>query len=104
MSEEEHHALKKVAVQKFKLDNPEATMEEIHLVELGVSKYKRILVEEKSKEVIPDTTAQIFWLKNRKPDEWRDRQQVEHSGDMNINNPIKELTTEELRDLINKLE
>lgn len=25
------------------------------------------------KEVVPDTTAQIFWLKNRKPDVWRDR-------------------------------
>lgn len=25
------------------------------------------------KEVVPDTTAQIFWLKNRKPNEWRDK-------------------------------
>lgn len=25
----------------------------------------------------PDTTAQIFWLKNRKPEEWRDKRQVE---------------------------
>ena len=25
------------------------------------------------KEVAPDTTAQIFWLKNRKPAEWRDK-------------------------------
>ena len=25
------------------------------------------------KEVIPDTTAQIFWLKNRKPIDWRDK-------------------------------
>ena len=25
------------------------------------------------KEVAPDTTAQIFWLKNRKPTEWRDK-------------------------------
>lgn len=25
------------------------------------------------KEVLPDTTAQIFWLKNRRPDLWRDR-------------------------------
>lgn len=25
------------------------------------------------KEVQPDTTAQIFWLKNRKPKEWRDK-------------------------------
>jgi hypothetical protein len=27
-----------------------------------------------------DTTAQIFWLKNRRPDQWRDKQNVEHSG------------------------
>lgn len=25
----------------------------------------------------PDTTAAIFWLKNRKPDQWRDKRQVE---------------------------
>ena len=25
------------------------------------------------KEVVPDTTAQIFWLKNRRPDKWRDK-------------------------------
>lgn len=29
------------------------------------------------KEVVPDTTAQIFWLKNRKPEEWRDKRSVE---------------------------
>lgn len=28
--------------------------------------------------VPPDTTAAIFWLKNRRPKEWRDR--VEHTG------------------------
>ena len=33
-----------------------------------------------TKEVIPDTTAQIFWLKNRKPDQWRDKQNLELSG------------------------
>lgn len=27
-----------------------------------------------------DTTAQIFWLKNRKPNEWRDKRDIEHSG------------------------
>jgi hypothetical protein len=32
------------------------------------------------KHYAPDTTAAIFWLKNRKPDDWRDRQQHEHSG------------------------
>lgn len=33
-----------------------------------------------TKEVSPDTTAQIFWLKNRRPDRWRDKQDIEHSG------------------------
>lgn len=38
------------------------------------------------KEVIPDTTAQIFWLKNRKPSEWRDKTEVDANikGDINI--------------------
>jgi hypothetical protein len=30
--------------------------------------------------VVPDTTACIFWLKNRRPDEWRDKQSNELSG------------------------
>lgn len=28
----------------------------------------------------PDSVACIFWLKNRRPKEWRDKQDVEHSG------------------------
>lgn len=28
----------------------------------------------------PDTTAAIFWLKNRKPKEWRDKTDHEHTG------------------------
>lgn len=28
----------------------------------------------------PDTTAAIFWLKNRQPEQWRDKQALEHSG------------------------
>ena len=30
------------------------------------------------KHIPPDTTACIFWLKNRQPDQWRER--VEHTG------------------------
>jgi hypothetical protein len=26
----------------------------------------------------------IFWLKNRKPAEWRDKQEVEHSGGVTV--------------------
>lgn len=32
------------------------------------------------KEVNPNTTAQIFFLKNRKPDEWRDKRENTHMG------------------------
>lgn len=40
-------------------------------------------IEKTVKKVIPDTTAQIFWLKNRKPHEWRDKKDIEHSGSIN---------------------
>lgn len=32
-----------------------------------------ILTKKVKKQVPPDTTAQIFWLKNRKPNNWKDR-------------------------------
>lgn len=34
------------------------------------------------KEVVPDTTAQIFWLKNRKPDKWRDKPAYEDTSEL----------------------
>src|SRR5690606_25005636 len=37
----------------------------------------------------PNTTAQIFWLKNRKPKQWRDKQELQHDGDMKINIKVK---------------
>lgn len=30
----------------------------------------------------PNATAIIFWLKNRKPQEWRDKQEIEHTGNI----------------------
>lgn len=40
-------------------------------------KAKPIKVKKTKKEVIPDVTAQIFWLKNRQPDKWRDKQDID---------------------------
>lgn len=51
------------------------------------------------KQVSPDTTAQIFWLKNRKPNDWRDKKETELSGGFEVNNPFANLTPEELRKL-----
>lgn len=32
----------------------------------------------------PDTTAAIFWLKNRQKSKWRDKQDIEHSGELKM--------------------
>lgn len=34
----------------------------------------------------PNTTAQIFWLKNRKQDDWRDKRET----DVNVSSPISD--------------
>lgn len=49
-----------------------------------------VLTERKvtTKQVVPDTTAQIFWLKNRKPSDWRDKPEgkTEQGGITIVNN------------------
>lgn len=37
-----------------------------------------------TKQLPPDVTAQIFWLKNRKPKEWRDKRDVEIEGKLPV--------------------
>ena len=63
-----------------------------------------VMVETKrvTKEVQPDTTAQIFWLKNRKPKEWRDKKDVEMSGELKTEseNKVSLLSTEDLKTLV----
>jgi hypothetical protein len=61
-----------------------------------------VVTKEVIKEVHPDTTAEIFWLKNRNPEAWRDKKDIEQTGNMNVNvkNPYADLTPEELRQLI----
>lgn len=46
--------------------------------EVKTDKDGKIIFEhakEVTKEVAPDTTAQIFWLKNRQPKKWRDKRE-----------------------------
>ena len=35
-------------------------------------------------KIAPDTTAAIFWLKNRRPAEWRDKVEHTHEGNLEI--------------------
>ena len=83
----------------YKYDEITRELKEVVNPETG--EVEEALVETKrvTKEVQPDVTAQIFWLKNRKPDVWRDKKETELSGSMNVNNPFEGLTTEELRKL-----
>lgn len=63
--------------------------------------YELIETKRVTKEVHPDTTAQIFWLKNRKPDTWRDRKVI----DANLNhNGFDYLSNEELEAEIARLD
>lgn len=59
------------------------------------NKFEFKITKKVAKEVQPDTTAQIFWLKNRKPAEWRDRKDIDANINMN-KNPYEGLTREQL--------
>ena len=48
------------------------------------SEYEIVITKIVTKMVVPDTTAQIYWLKNRKPDQWRDKHEVNVSGDIEV--------------------
>ena len=66
----------------------------------GNQKFEFRVSKEVTKEVQGNTTAQIFWLKNRKPDIWRDRKDIDLNANVNNLNPYAGLTTEELKKLI----
>jgi len=46
-----------------------------------------------------NVTAQIYWTKNRLPKEWRDKQDIEHSGNIETITPTKE----QLQEIINAI-
>lgn len=39
----------------------------------------------------PDATSAIFWLKNRRPAEWREKHEVEHSGTVTLEGLLAEV-------------
>lgn len=44
----------------------------------------------------PDTTAQIFWLKNRKPDVWREKQDKQSEDYSKVDELLKKIEKEAL--------
>jgi len=43
----------------------------------GVTKVRKL-----KKKMPPDVLAQMFWLKNRNSKRWKDKQEIEHSGEI----------------------
>lgn len=77
----------------------EETTTEIHEIPTGRfdADGKQIMrqvrhIRKTQKTALPDTTAQIFWLKNRKPKQWRERVEAAH-----------EIDTEPMQALLNAL-
>jgi hypothetical protein len=66
----------------------EETITEVE--DIGGGKTKKH-VRKVTKHVPPDTTAQIFWLKNRKPKQWRDKIEQSVNIDTEDLTPLVEL-------------
>lgn len=69
--EVENALLKRALGYKYE----EKTYESIYDKELDI--HTERLTKRVTKQVAPDTTALIFWLKNRKPKQWRDKVDIE---------------------------
>ena len=56
-------------------------------------------VKRVKKHMPADVTAAIFWLKNRQPEKWNDRRQIQNNGTMEIIGALAGLSEGELRSL-----
>ena len=61
------------------------------VIEIMPDGEKKQRVEKTQKVIPPNSTAQIFWLKNRKPEQWRDRRETTVSGNLNLANTAAEI-------------
>lgn len=57
-----------------------------------VFQFQGVIVRTDTKEhVPPDTTAAIFWLKNRRPDQWREKSEV------NVRHEVDQMSDDDLK-------
>jgi transcriptional regulator with XRE-family HTH domain len=99
MSREEYDLRVDIELGIWNKQHPNATQDERDLFILSIPRTKEVLEKKVVKQVSPDTTAQIFWLKNRKPADWRDKREIEHGGEIINNIDLSGLSVEELRKL-----
>ena len=83
--EVENALLKRALGYKYE----EKTYESIYDKELDM--HTERLTKRVTKQVAPDTTALIFWLKNRKPKQWRDKIDIEGESNKETLNKLDEV-------------
>lgn len=78
--EVENALLKKALGFSVKVKKPIKVKTKKQLQGKGTIEEEHIEYAEEEVYVPPDTAAQIFWLKNRKPDKWRDKPAAENEA------------------------
>ena len=68
-----------------------------------VSEDEEVVMAEEEIHIPANTTAQIFWLKNRKPEKWRDKNETELTGANGGPLEVHNMTTEEMDRRIREL-
>jgi hypothetical protein len=61
-------------LNEYRLEHPDLTLKELKLIATEqVPTYERIPIIEQKNELAPSEAAAMFWLKNRKPKQYRDQ-------------------------------
>lgn len=99
MGREEHDELVDAKLDEFDEQYPDVSREERLSFIASIPKTKEVVSKRVTKHKSPETLAQIFWLKNRMPDQWRDKQEINHSGGLESKLDLSSVPVEELRKL-----
>ena len=84
-------------IKRAKGFDVEETTEELRF-NRSTGEHELVVTKRVKKHVAPDTGAAAFVLKNYAPDKWRDRKDIELSGQVETN-PFANLTEDQLRKL-----
>lgn len=61
---------------------------------------KVVEVKRTTKELAPNPTSLIFWLKNRQPEKWRDKKNIDAA--VEVKNPFEGIDTADIKKLIDE--
>lgn len=83
------------AIKNAKYHIDQTVVDALHKSATGfIRRYQEITkdgeVVEAEEQLPPNAAAMIFWLKNRQPDRWRDKRELEHSGSIDLRAVIQD--------------